>query len=81
VEWIPLAAVSLGAALAWVSRRKRISSAAEIEDSGRGDNHDSNDDDCPMGGGGLGIQRSGSGSYQLVFDRLTLTGSRHLKVG
>jgi hypothetical protein len=64
VEWIPLAAVALGAALAWVSRRKRISTAAEIEDSGRGDSHESNDDDCPMGGRGLGIQQSGS--YQLA---------------
>lgn len=49
---------------------KKISSATVTEDSGRGDDNDPNDDDgCPMGTGGPGIWRSGSGS-----SRLTLVG-------
>lgn len=45
---------------------------AVTKDFGRGDNHDSNDGGCPMGGRGLGILQSRSGSCWLVSDRLVL---------
>ena len=47
--------------------------AVATEDSSIGDGHP-NDAGCPMGGGDLGIQRSGSRSYRLTSNRLVLTG-------
>ena len=43
--------------------------------------HDPSDYGCPMGGGDLGIWRSGSGSCRLTSNRLVLTGRRQIKVG
>ena len=64
---IPSAAAVLGVANAWESWQKRLSSATAIENSGKGDGHP-NDGSCTMGGGGLGIWRSGNGSYRLLDD-------------
>jgi hypothetical protein len=76
-----VSAMTLGAIEASESGQKRMFSVTAIEDSGRGDGHDPNDNSCPMGVGGLGIWQNRSGSCRLASDRLVLIGRRRKIVG